>query len=84
MAELSIEQLRAYARRDWSAIARAKHLGVGVDSYGDALALSQSLWDHMHWLDSSWPDEAQRRADFEHHQRLVQLGRRLNDVGFPR
>jgi hypothetical protein len=81
---LSIEQLRAHAQRDWTAIARAKRLGVTVGSHDEALALSQSLWDHMHRLEPSWPDDAQRRADFDHHQRLVQLGRRLRDAGFPR
>jgi hypothetical protein len=84
MRPVSADQLRAYAQRDWAGIARTKQRGTSVDSHAEALALSQSLWDHMRQVDPHWPDDAQRRDDFEHHVRLVQLGGRLRDAGFRR
>ncbi|PRQ00503.1 hypothetical protein [Enhygromyxa salina] len=84
MASPTTEQLREYAQRDWSFRARTKAVGLGVTTPDEALALSQMLWDHMRALDPSWPDERQRQADFEHHQRVEQLKRRLRDAHFPR
>lgn len=84
MAKPTAEQLREYARRDWSFRARTKTIAGEPTTPDEALALSQMLWDHMRKIDPSWPDERQRQADFEHHQRLEQLKRRLRDANFPR
>lgn len=84
MRPVSADQLRAYALRDWAGIARAKQRGTNVEGPAEALALSQALWDHMRQIDPHWPTDAQRRDDFEHHVRLVQIGRRLRDAGFRR
>jgi len=84
VAEFTAEHLREYASRDWALRARTKHEGVQLQTPTQALALSEMLWKHMRQVDPSWPDAEQRREDLEHHQRLVDLNRRLSDALFPR
>ena len=84
VAQPTADHLREYARRDWSFRASTKAIVPSPKTPDEALALSQMLWEHMRSIDPSWPDDAQRQADLEHHQRLAQIMRRLSDVPFLR
>jgi hypothetical protein len=76
------EQMRDFARRDWSARARTKV--PGMSDPAEALELSDMLWRHMRQVDPRWPDAAQRGLDLQHHVRLEALKRRISDVLFAR
>ncbi|MFO7563363.1 MAG: hypothetical protein R6X02_12030 [Enhygromyxa sp.] len=83
MAQPTADQMRAFARCDWSARARTKMVPA-AETPSEALALSELLWRHMREIDPCWPDPEQRRSDLEHHLRLELLKRRISDVLFPR
>jgi hypothetical protein len=71
---MDARDVRAYAERDWGALAAAKQEHwVREFAARGALATfdaSQVLWRHMRQLHPEWPSEDERREDLAHHVRL--------------
>ena len=66
--------IRAFVRRDWAAIARAKARFWAerkhAMSAGDALSMGDALRRHAQLLRPDWPDAAERDADLATHARV--------------
>lgn len=82
--ELDPRDLAAYMGRDWERVRASKKAHWAADARaGGAVAglrVSEALWAHARSVDPSWPDEAQRRADLEHHIHFASLLRRVAHV----
>lgn len=83
--EMKPEELRAYADRDWAAVARAK-TSARLEEYrrtgpAGSIRIVDRLQQEARALHPEWPTAAARRADLDHHARLsARLGRvRLDD-----
>ncbi|MCA9574113.1 MAG: hypothetical protein R3B40_03100 [Polyangiales bacterium] len=76
--------LRAFRRRDWASVRRAKEQYWAEDHAARGplagLRAGAALWDQARAIDPSWPDEAQRAEDLAHHVDLVHKLRRLDHV----
>lgn len=72
------EHLRAFVRRDWAAIARAKDACFrDGPSPTERLRIASALWEHARALHPGWPSEAQRDADRANHLRVSDALRRV-------
>ncbi|MFL5428389.1 MAG: hypothetical protein ACJ79M_02110 [Myxococcales bacterium] len=73
--------LRAFANRDWRAIARAKreHQVRLFREQGAAamVRIARELFAHARAVNPDWPSEREREADLAHH---VELKRALSSV----
>ena len=84
LPRLDPEALRAYARyarRDWSApekLARRERVARPV---AEKVKMAVQLYEAARATRPEWPDEATRRADFEHHLRLRALLDKAAHVG---
>jgi hypothetical protein len=72
---------RAFALRDWGALAAAKDRAwleekQRTGALGAFQALS-ALIEHTRSVRPDWPSEAEREADFEMHRRLIDVLRRV-------
>jgi hypothetical protein len=71
------DHLRAFAGRDFEAIAREKraHLRRLFERDGAAgtIRLARGLWVHARALDPAWPHEREREADLASHVELKAL-----------
>lgn len=71
------DDLRAFAGRDFAAIAREKraHQRRLFEREGSAgtIRLAGGLWAHMKSLDPAWPHPREREADLAAHVRLKAL-----------
>ncbi len=72
--DVNLDDLRAYARRDWRAAERGKreYWAREVAERGPLATFeaSQALWEHMRRLRPDWPSPEERRADLAHHVAL--------------
>lgn len=75
------EDLIAFARRDWSAIAAVKRQYWAEEkarmTAADALEVGGALRQHVKALRTDWPTEEDRRNDFASHIRLSEMLRRI-------
>jgi hypothetical protein len=76
------EDIRAYAERDWAALAREK-LRHSVEqkagmSAARALAVSEALRRHATCVKPGWPDESERAADLAVHLRISKAFRAVS------
>lgn len=79
------EEILAFARRDWAALADAKS-EYWVErkrsmTAADALAVGEALRQHVHELRPDWPDASERAADMAVHLRVSEA---LHAVSIPR
>lgn len=81
---MDADQLRAFASRDWRAIARAKrdHQVRLFREQGPAatVRIARELFAHARALNPGWPSAREREADLAHH---VELKRALTSVRRP-
>lgn len=74
--------IRAYARRDWSALdaqkARYWAERKRAMSAADALELGDALRRHAQSLRPDWPDAAERAADLTLHARVAEALRAVS------
>lgn len=74
---MSRTHLYAFARRDWSALARVKeeHLVQSYREHGSQASRAQAsaLYDHARSHVADFPSEEERLLDLEHHIRLKRL-----------
>jgi len=79
------EDLIAYARRDWQAIAASKRQRWTEQkshmSPADALRVGDELRHHASVLREGWPTEEDRREDLASHKRVAEMLRRVNPTG---
>ncbi len=78
---LDPEDLRAYARRDWSLperLARAERVKMPLEQ---KVALNIALYEAARATLPGWPDRATRRADLECHLRVKAWLMRAPHVG---
>jgi len=75
------EDIRAFANRDWRAIARAKreHQARLFRERGPLamVQIARDLFAHARKVDPDWPSASERKADLDHH---VALKRALASV----
>jgi hypothetical protein len=68
------EDIRAFARRDWAAIADAKAVFWAERkrsmTAAEALATAEMLRQHALLVKPGWPDAEERAADFALHVRI--------------
>lgn len=68
------EDVRAFARRPWSQIARikAEHRAQLAREHGaeSALAMGEALWDHAKGVQPGWPTAEDRARDLAHHREM--------------
>jgi len=81
MPRLDPDELRAYANRDWGAPERLSRPVRAAQSVQTRMRLAIELYESMKSTHPHWPDDATRRADFEHHVRLKALMQRAAHVG---
>jgi hypothetical protein len=71
------EHVRAFANRDWRAIARAKreHQVRLFREHGPSatLRIARALFAHARAVDPGWPSVREREADLAHHVELKRL-----------
>jgi hypothetical protein len=71
---MDARHVRAYAERDWAAVAADKeeHWAREFAARGPRATFeaSQILWRHMRRLQPGWPSEDERRDDLAHHVAL--------------
>ncbi len=79
--KLDPADLVAYARRDWAAPERLARAARARQPIEQKVRLSIELYEAARATNPGWPDEATRRADFEHHVRLKELMDAASDVG---
>ena len=70
------DDVRAFARRDWSAVAESK-AGFWADrkrtmTAGEALAIAEALRIHVRALRPDWPDPRSRDEDLAVHARVAE------------
>ena len=75
------EDVIAFARRDWSAIAAVKRRRWAEQKSqmtpADALAVGDELRHHVSALQSDWPTDEDRRKDLASHMRVSEMLRRV-------
>jgi GT2 family glycosyltransferase len=76
------EDLIAYARRDWQAIAASKRQRWAEQksrmSAAEALSVGDELRHHASTLREGWPTEEDRREDLASHIRVAEMLRSVN------
>ena len=75
------EDLRAYVNRDWSAPERLSRRERAQQPLAEKIRIAIGLYEAARRTVPGWPDEATRRADFEHHLAVKALLDRAPDVG---
>ena len=79
------EDLIAFARRDWQAIAESKRRRWAEQSAhmspADALQVGDELRHHMTTLHPDWPTEEDRQNDLAMHLRVSEMLRRVKPPG---
>jgi hypothetical protein len=73
--------LRAYASRDWDALARLKEEACSSLSPAEGILLGEALRLHARAVNPAWPTARQRRADRAAHLRLLDALARTPAVG---
>jgi len=78
------DDLRAFAARDWNALAAAKraHAAQVFRREGAAplLRAARELFEHARAVNPAWPSARDRAADLAHHVELKRLLARAADV----
>jgi hypothetical protein len=79
------EDLIAFARRDWKAVAESKRRRWAAQkshmTAGDALRLGDELRRHVSSLKPGWPSEADRADDIAVHIRVAESLRSVGKRG---
>lgn len=78
---LDPEDLRRFAGRDWAAPERLSRRARAARPVAERIQVAVALYEAFRAAVPGWPDEATRRADLAHHQRLRALLDRARDVG---
>lgn len=78
---LDPDELRAFARRDWGAPERLARRARARQPIVEKVRMAVELYEAARATRPEWPDEATRREDFRHHERMAALLRRAEDVG---
>ena len=81
MSRLDPEELREYARRDWSAPERLARAHRARQSIAEKVRIAVELYESARQMRPDWPDEATRRADLESHLRVRSLLDKAAHVG---
>jgi len=75
---MEIDEVRAFADRDWAAIAEADsaHWATEFSEHGPdaAVAASRALWEHLRSIRPEWPTDeetSQDLSDLLHLKRLI-------------
>ena len=75
------EDIVAFVRRDWQAVAESKRRRWAAQKKGmtaaEALHVGDELRDHAHTLLVGWPTDADRREDLAPHVRVSESLRRV-------
>ena len=67
--------------RPWDKLRQAKDEHWAQEtSPAKSLAIGAALWEHVRAVDPTWPDEAQRAADYSHHLELAEKMKRLSNA----
>ncbi len=76
-SDVTADQLREYAGRDWTLKERSKEehwiAHRATMTHGEALTLAEGLRQFSRTLRPDWPSEADRAEDFAAHERLAGL-----------
>ena len=80
-ARLDPDELRAYARRDWTIPERLARRDRAMLPVAERVRIAIALYEAARATTPSWPDAETRRADFESHIRVKALLDRARDVG---
>ena len=79
------EDLIAFARRDWNAIAESKRRRWSEErsqmTAADALRVGDELREHVRSLNSDWPSTSDRLDDLAVHLRVAENLRRVAKSG---
>lgn len=73
---MRIEDIRAFVARPRGALERLKHeywASVSSDARGDSVPLGHLLLEHALAADPTYPSDAARHEDYEHHVRVTHL-----------
>ncbi len=81
MSRLNPEELREYARRDWSAPERLARAHRAQQSIAQKVRIAIELYEAVRQMRPNWPDEATRRADLASHLRVRALLDKAAHVG---
>lgn len=81
MPVLDPDDLRAYARRDWTAPERLSRAARAEQPVERKVELAIALYEAARRTTPTPIWEAARREDFEHHRRLKRLLHRARHVG---
>lgn len=81
MTRLDPDSLRAYARRDWSALERLDLERRAALPIEQKVRLGIELYEAARRTRPDWPDDAARRADLASHLRVKDLLARAAHVG---
>ena len=77
LSDVTADQIREYASRDWALKARSKEdhwiAQRSTMTHGEALAMADGLRQFSRRLRPDWPSEADRAEDFAAHDRLARL-----------
>lgn len=79
---MDADDIRAFARRDWSAVAESK-AGFWAErkramTPDEALAVAEGLRQHARALRPDWPDIRERDADLALHTRVAEALRAVS------
>ena len=82
---MNADDIRAFARRDWAAVADAK-ARFWADrkcsmTPGEALATAEMLRQHARALKPDWPDDRERGEDLAVHLRVSEALRAVSPGG---
>jgi hypothetical protein len=85
ISSMNREDVRAFARRDWAAIAAGK-AAFWADrkrslTTADVFAIAEMLRQHALQVKPGWPDAAERAADLAVHVRISEALRAVSSVG---
>jgi hypothetical protein len=79
------DDIRAFARRDWAAIADAKAAFWASRKQPmtpvEALEIAEMLRQHVLRVQPNWPDDAEREADLAIHVRISEVLRAVSADG---
>ncbi|MEM9695892.1 MAG: hypothetical protein AAGA56_25335 [Myxococcota bacterium] len=81
VGDLDPDELRRYANRDWTAPERMARRARAAQSVAERVQIAIALYEAAKETRPGWPDEATRRADFEHHLEVKALLDRAGHVG---
>lgn len=85
IAPMNREDVRAFARRDWAAMADAKAAFWAerkrLMTPAEALATAEMLRQHALLVKPGWPDAAERAADLAVHVRISEALRAVSSDG---